>query len=64
MELQVLLGVVYRLPNEAPVPKVREPRIEFEPALTSNSYESIYSILIRIESNQAKVRFDSIRAER
>jgi hypothetical protein len=64
IEQQVLPNVIYRLPNEALVQKVREPRIEFESVLNSNSYESLCSILIRIESNLAKVRFDSIRAER
>jgi hypothetical protein len=41
--------------------KVRELRIEFESVFKSNLYELIFSILIRIESNLAKVRFDSIR---
>jgi hypothetical protein len=56
--------MIYRLPNVALVQKVRELRIEFESVFNSNSYEPLFSILIRIESNLAKVRFDSIRAER
>jgi hypothetical protein len=52
------------LPNEALVAKVRKLRIEFESAVNSNSCDSICSIIVRIESNQSKARFDSIRAER
>jgi len=56
--------MIYRFPNKDLVQKVRELRIEFESVFSSNSYEPLCSILIRIESNLAKVRFDSIRAER